>query len=186
MSQQLLQAGRNIVERFGGFNVGCAALGCLPPFSCAILFACSAFFWVTPTIQQFAGATPPEQRRIVDVAPAASSPGPVRNGVVVQVAKATAVPHVDAHAPTPLQPYTRYEGGSRWDRQAYLGRVNLTGERRTPYSRGQVITYQDGTVMTVVTGDFDFTLLQDVSGSQWFCGTSVNTLADLSGCMFWR
>lgn len=196
MSQQLMQAGRNIVERFGGFNVGCAALGCLLPFSCAILFACSAFFWVAPSIQQFTGATPPEQRRLVQVAPVASSPRTERNGVVVQTQptpvypKATAAPFVSADAPaqfsTPLQPYVKYEGSGRWDRQSYLGRANLTGERRTPYSRGQVITFPDGQRMTVVTGDFDFTLLQDAYGAQWYCGPSVNTLFDLSSCQFWR
>lgn len=200
MTQQLMQAGRNIVDRFGGFNVGCAALGFLLPFSCAILFACSAFFWVTPTIQQFTGTTPPEQRRLVQDAPAASS----LNGVIVQTQPTPVylagnaqgatyqpgVPSMMGNQPAqfnvPLQPYAKYEGSSRWDRQAYLGRANLTGERRTPYSRGQVITYPDGQRLTVITADFDFTLLQDVQGNQWYCGPSVNTLSDLGSCQFWR
>lgn len=211
MSQQLMQAGRNIVDRFGGFNVGCAALGCLLPASCVILFFVSTFFWAAPAVQSLTGSEPTEQRRLVQVAPASRQvPQPVRNGVIVQTQPTPiyagdnaqggvyqpGVPSMmgnqQAQFSTPLQPYAKYEGWSDgWgnslaSKSSYLAGANFRGDRRTPYSRGQVITYPDGQQLTVVTGDFDFTLLQDVQGHQWYCGPFVNTLSDLSNCQFWN
>lgn len=209
MSQQLLQAGRNIVERFGGFNVGCAALGCLLPLACGILFFVGTFFWAAPAVQGLTGTTP-EQRRLVQVAPPSRQlPQPAQSGVIVQT-QPTPIYAPDnaqggmyqAGAPsmmgnqkaqfsTPLLPYARYEGwGDGWNnslasKSNYLAGANLRGDRRTPYSRGQVITYPDGQQLTVVTGDFDFTLLRDGQGHQWYCGPSIDTLSDLSTCQFW-
>lgn len=207
MSQQLMQAGRNIVDRFGGFNVGCAALGCLLPLACGILFFIGTFFWAAPTMQGLNDA-PPEQRRLVQVAPPARQlPQTPQSGVVVRVGPTpvyapdntqgavyqAGVPSMmgnqQAQFSTPLLTYNGYKGdgwgNSLASKSGYLAGANLRGDRRTPYSRGQVITYPDGQRLTVVTGDFDFTLLQDEQGSQWYCGPSVNTLFDLSNCQFW-
>jgi hypothetical protein len=86
------------------------------------------------------------------------------------------------------QPYQPYEGweNSTMSKSNYLARANFTGARRTPYTKGQVLTYGDGSQMKVVTGDFDFTLLEDAQGAQWACPMSVNTLSDLSRCTVWR
>jgi hypothetical protein len=87
-----------------------------------------------------------------------------------------------------FQPYAPYEGweNSTASKSNYLARVNLTGARRTPYTKGQTLTDGDGTQMEVITGDFDFTLLEDSKGTQWDCPLNVNTLNDLSHCSFWR
>lgn len=91
----------------------------------------------------------------------------------------------------PLRPYVPYTAWQGWEnstaaKSRYLAGVNLTGQRRTPYTKGQRLQYPDGRQMTIVTGDFDFTLLQDEGGRQWACGPAVNTLQDLQGCFFWR
>ncbi len=73
----------------------------------------------------------------------------------------------------PLQPYLPYEADQTW-------------ENGNPYSRGQVMTYPNGATYTIVTADFDFTLLQDSQGREWACPANIDTIESLNYCQLWQ
>lgn len=209
MSNQLLDLGRNVHSRFGmGKTLGCVGIGCMVPLSCMLLFVCS-LWWVVPTDMITDMFVSGQTEQAAPRAATRSSGSSLANGQVMQVGPTPVYPATNeqggvrqagaqsmmynqpAQSNVPMQPYVAYQPAQGWEdslasKSAYLARANLTGERRTPYTKGQVLTYPDGTVMTVVTGDYNFMLLEDQHGDQWMCGPSVNTLNELSGCRFWR
>lgn len=199
-----------------GRVIGCAALGCMVPMFLIPAVLCGVLWWfmpfvgnvldmtgvsgifqrVEPTPIPLVGDRATWQPAVTPV-PTLAPIYPGRQGVIVQVgptpvyASATAVPlpgqvEQPAYSDRPMQEYATYQGNTPAEMHLYLAKANLWGSRRTPYSRGQRLTYPDGTQVTVVTGDFDFTLIADQHGQQWYCGPSVNTLSDLANCMFWR
>lgn len=199
-----------------GRVVGCAALGCLVPMLLIPAVLCGAIWWFTPVagnvldmtgvagVFQSVEATPVPLvaqpvawRPAVTPVPTMAPVYPGQQGVIVQVgptpvyASATAVPLTEqseqpAYSDRPMQEYVPYQGNTPAEMHLYLAKANLWGSRRTPYSRGQRLTYPDGTQITVITGDFDFTLIADQQGQQWYCGPSVDALSDLANCVFWR
>lgn len=86
----------------------------------------------------------------------------------------------------PYQPTDQTWANSSLTRGGYLGWANLTGARRTPYQRGQRLSYPNGATMTVITADFDFTLLQDDQGQEWSCPANVDQIESLQYCQAWQ
>jgi hypothetical protein len=90
-----------------------------------------------------------------------------------------------------LLAYTPYAPDPDWanstgSKAGYLAWANATGAQRTPYTRGQVLTYGNGLQMTVTTADFDYSLLKDAQGNEWACPAIVNDLEALAACQPWQ
>lgn len=180
----------NITSKVGlGKVIGCGCLGCLVPVLSGLVFVIAVGWWLFGS----SAPTPVQAQRTPTYSAAAPAQGQlVRPGVPTPVyTPANAQGGIRQGLPSmmgnqPLDPgylsegkaaYTPYTGDySVASQQWYLARANFTGERRTPYVKGQ--TLSNG--LTVVTADFDFVLLQDANGAQWFCDpTGVN-------CQWWR
>ncbi len=183
----------NIVGKVGiGKLVGCGCLGCLVPLLSMGVFLVAVGWWL---FGSGGNGSNVEVRNAIRY-PAQSAVGPVS----VQGQRASAQP-TPVYAPSNVQggirhpeipsamgnqpgylaegpaAYKPYEGdNSLANKSWYLAQSNWTGQRRTPYVKGQ--TLSNG--LTVVTGDFDFVLLQDASGVQWFCDPTGTQ------CQFWR
>lgn len=176
----------NLTSRFGfGKVAGCGCLGCLVPFVGATIFFLAVCWWLfaRPVQTQEHTAT----RYMAPDAPvngqrASNVPTPVYAPDNAQGAtRHPELPSMMGNQPGYLgegpAAYKPYEGdNSLANKSWYLAQANWTGARRTPYVKGQILS--NG--MTVVTGDFDFVLLQDASGTQWFCDPSG------TNCQFWR
>lgn len=91
-----------------------------------------------------------------------------------------------AGAYLPYQPEDRTWANSNASKAGYLAWANLQGARRTPYSRGQVLTYPNGATYMIVAADFDYTLLQDSQGRQWACPANVDNQTSLNYCQAWQ
>lgn len=184
--------------------VGCA-LSALGVLLVALLSVCGGLWWTVSTVTESvtvyptmeplrldgAGVVFPAQPRMkpTPVIPATNLEGGIRHAEIPSASLFDA--SSNAITDRPLQPYTPYAAWAGWEnstaaKSRYLAGVNLTGARRTPYTKGQRLMYPGGQTYTVKTADFDFTLLVDASGAEWYCGPSVNTLQDLQSCYRWR
>lgn len=182
----------DLTSRFGFRRVlGLGCLGCSLPIVGALIFVVAVGWWLFGSSGPAFEAS--AERRYT--APSASyavqgqllrpgGPTPVYEPDNAQSGIRQGLPSMMGNQPLDAgylaegqAAYTPYIGDhSVVSRQWYLARANFTGERRTPYVKGQVLS--NG--LTVVTADFDFVLLQDANGSQWFCDPT-----GLS-CQWWR
>lgn len=168
--------------------VGCGCLSVIMAGAalaiCPLLFGVATLFGpATPTAPTVVRPVMLSSHNAVAL-PGNSNSQPESNRAVEQYQGATLTDQ-------PLQPYMPYEADQTWadstaGRAGYLGWANLAGARRTPYSRGQVMTYPNGATYTIVTADFDFTLLQDPQGREWYCPANIDTIESLNYCQQWQ
>lgn len=181
----------NLTSRFGfGKVLGCGCLGCLAPIVMMMVFTVTVGWWLfggSGGGTQQVYSTPRYTAPVAYQAPTVSQPAPTpvyapdnAQGAVRNPELPSMMGNQPLHADYRTEgaaDYMPYTGDhSKLSTNWYLAQANFTGARRTPYVKGQQLS--NG--LTVVTGDFDFVLLQDVTGTQWFCDpTGIN-------CTFWR
>lgn len=201
---QLGSGASYVWDRFGaGKILGCVGVGCLLPSLCGVVMVI-VFLWgfVPSLFSSESTVSPIKEENYIAYTERVQTKTIRPNIVKMPVVALTPTPIYDDSIPSMMynqpyrgsidhKPYVAYEPyqgfeNSTLSKSMFLARVNFTGERRTPYSKGQRLYYQDGSVMTVVTGDFDFTLLRDATGGQWACPLLVDTLEQISQCYFWR
>ncbi len=176
----------------GNWRIGCAAgCGCLVIVAMAGLFMLCSVAWIGGSLLRGKVEPPPV------VEPIMLEPSQaiytVSNPTIPVDKLATRHESnqntVTDRRPLPYMPYVNDNatwGNSNATRSYYLAWANLTGARRTPYTRGQVLRYPDGRSFKVVTADFDFSLLQDSQGRRWACPADVNDQRALAACQQWQ
>lgn len=189
----------NMTARFDLKRVaGCGCLGCLLPILFGAVLVTIVLWWLlwsdgqqataprrypsdgTATNSAYAGPVSSGTRRTMSATPVyekTNAQGGIRHPELPSMmGNQPLSPEYNylVKGPAEYKPYTG--DNSLAQKSLYLAQANWSGQRRTPYVKGQVLS--NG--MTVVTADFDFVLLQDASGSQWACDPSGNN------CEFWR
>lgn len=191
----------DITSKYGLKKVlSCGCLGCLVPILSMLVFLLAVGWWL------FAGTTATPTAHSAPRYPVASNVRYASTAGFVAAPVTQQGQAVRAGVPTPIYAPDNAQGAIRQGLPSmmgnqplnadyrseglaaytpnrlglpaglYLGYANAIGARRTPYVKGQQLS--NG--LTVVTGDFDFVLLQDASGAQWYCDpTGTN-------CQWWR
>lgn len=174
---------RTISQFAGRYWRSCSAVGCGCLTMIGAVFAVVAVCGVLFLGGSWFRSAMPEPPAVVNYA----APATVNNNAgFIERSSASQPTSGQALTYMPYQSSSPTWGNSLASKSRYLAWANLTGTRRTPYSRGQVLSFSDGRMMTVVTADFDYTLLKDAQGIEWACPPIVDDASALAGCQVWQ